>query len=533
MRHLHHKTLLLAAILVATARQAAGQDSRPAPADARVPDTRPRLAVVDFQCEPGGDERDAWIATALEELLARRLQRVPDLAVIPTIRAYQARREILEPNEPPPPWNDVVRGLGGQLMLVGACHGPDHAVELRLALTRATTREHVARVSLGPSRIFELLDDATRWVLTQLDVPPLDPTLEAALFEPPSPVTSAVEYYARAVSATRADRQREALRYAALAVDADRQFRPALLVLANLELQLGPGTRSTAERRLRVIGDLARLDNDPFDRVRAEIGQALVLQAEGAFDAAYMRAETALVLAWQHRDIYGEFAALTTLCDSFLLRPPPSVPDLPPAAAETYARECLRRAAEWQALLVDALEARGDVLAGLPAANKLALIYERVASPEEALAMHRRTLAMADTLGSRRHQATAWLYLGQWHRSRQSWAEAIDAVTRCLALTHAEARPAVRVTLGGVYRDMGLIEQALTQFEQAYEEVRRGDGLLDQYVCLREIARSRMQLGRRAEAIVALQDAIDLAHALELRDEQDLRKDLERWKSGG
>ncbi len=37
----------------------------------------------------------------------------------------------------------------------------------------------------------------------------------------------------------------------------------------------------------------------------------------------------------------------------------------------------------------------------------------------------------------------------------------------------------------------------------------------------------------RDKAIAALQEAIDLAHVLELRDEQRLREQLEQWKTGG
>jgi hypothetical protein len=40
-----------------------------------------------------------------------------------------------------------------------------------------------------------------------------------------------------------------------------------------------------------------------------------------------------------------------------------------------------------------------------------------------------------------------------------------------------------------------------------------------------------MSLGRRAQAVAALESAIDIAYALELREEQQLRTELETWKT--
>jgi tetratricopeptide (TPR) repeat protein len=286
-------------------------------------------------------------------------------------------------------------------------------------------------------------------------------------------------------------------------------------------------------RRLRALLDLARLEADPSDRIRAEIAQCLLLQADGTFDAAYTRAETALALAYEQRDTYGQMAAITAICDLYLLRPLPDAPQVPPAARSAFLHSNLTRAAEWQTILLDMLDGLGDVLAGLPAANKLALIDEQLGLPDVALEMHQRTLRLATELGSRHHQATAWLYLGQWYSRQTRWPEALDAVTRCLALADEASKPAVRIALGEVYRAMELHAESLAQFELAYEQVRKTDDLLNQFTCLREIATARMKLGRRENAILALQEAIDVAHALELREEPTLRKQLAAWKAGG
>jgi tetratricopeptide (TPR) repeat protein len=513
--------------------EAQAQTSQPATLEPG-PDPRPRVAVIGIAADAANDERDAWIPTALEELFARRLQRLPTLIVLPTFRLYQARSELTDASGVAPAWLDVVRGLGANYLVSGRCSGLDNALTMELTLLQLGEPGRAEqRVALPTGRLFEVLDSGTRWLLEQWQLPKLADELAARVFQPPSSSPTAVEYHARALLAMRAEKLREALRYAGQSLDRDPHFRPPLAVLAQIETQMGPAGRSSAARRLRVLSDLARLDGDPFDRVRAEIGQSLLLQADGAFDAALTRAETALSLAFEQRDVYGQMAAMTAMCDCYLLQTVPATPALSDAARDTFARGCLQRAAEWQTLEIKTLGALEDVLAGVPASNKLALIYERLDQPDLALELHKRTLAAAVKLGSERQQATAWLYLGQWYSGQKRWPEAIDAITHCLALAEPASQPSVRLVLGGVYVAMELRDEALAQFELAYEKVRHTEDLATQFKCLREIATLRMQLGRRDKAIAALEEAIDLAHVLELRNEKELRAELDGWKQGG
>ncbi|MCH8808147.1 MAG: hypothetical protein IH986_18945, partial [Planctomycetes bacterium] len=67
----------------------------------------------------------------------------------------------------------------------------------------------------------------------------------------------------------------------------------------------------------------------------------------------------------------------------------------------------------------------------------------------------------------------------------------------------------------------------------AYKEVGATDDLNNQYVCVREIASLRMQLEQREQALVALQEAIDIAHVLNLPEEAQLRERLAGWQAGG
>jgi histidinol-phosphate/aromatic aminotransferase/cobyric acid decarboxylase-like protein len=111
-------------------------------------------------------------------------------------------------------------------------------------------------------------------------------------------------------------------------------------------------------------------------------------------------------------------------------------------------RQNLRRAAEWQEVGLELLGRLGDSVAEAPAANKLALTYERLGDAQRALALHQRTLAAAQRCGSRRNQATAWLYIGQCQQREQRWQEAEEAVSRCLELSAESMKPLARAALG-------------------------------------------------------------------------------------
>ena len=169
-------------------------------------------------------------------------------------------------------------------------------------------------------------------------------------------------------------------------------------------------------------------------------------------------------------------------------------------------------------------------VAEAPAANKLALIYERLGESALALEMHERTVAAARRTGSVRNEATGWLFLGQWYRQQERWPEALEATSRCLALAKGSAKPAVRITLAEVYRGMSLPQEALGQYEAAYEALADGDDLANQLRCLRAIAELRMERGERGTAIMKLTEALDIAQVLGLAEEDGIRAQLEQWK---
>ncbi len=501
-----------------------------APATTQPGEPRPRVAVVGFEPDAAGDQRDAWLATAFEELLTWRLRRVPALIAIPTIRLHQGRLELQEPDAPPPPWPKVAGGLGATHILSGRCIGSATAVGLELTLVRisdpTTTPD---RVAIPAGRLFDVVDEATRWVLARFDATELPESVAKRVFAPPSRSLSAVEYFAQATAAAREERLREALRWATRSVESDDRFRPGLGLLAQLELQTGPAGRESAAGRLRVLSDLARREGDAPDRANAELALSLLSQTEGASEAAHTRAQTALTLAVENGDVYSQVAALGWLADLYVTWQPAAGANLTEDTRQRLEHDNLERAVQRQRALLGLLDRLGDSIAALPAASKLALAYERLGDANGALEVHQRTLRTAQALGSRRHEATALIYLGQWYRNHERWQEAIDALNRCLELADAKSKPAVRIALGGVYQAMRSPEQALAQFDQAHQQLRNTDDLPNQVTCLREMARLRMLLGRRQEAITAIQEAIDIAHAMEAPEEESLRAELADW----
>ena len=54
---------------------------------------------------------------------------------------------------------------------------------------------------------------------------------------------------------------------------------------------------------------------------------------------------------------------------------------------------------------------------------------------------------------------------------------------------------------------------------------------MNQFRCLRGIAELKRELGEPATALEKLQEALDIAHALELAEQETLQEQLERWRN--
>ena len=419
--------------------------------------------------------------------------------------------------------------LGAQRVVSGVSGGPPERCWLELRLERSDGNGEGVTERFGEGPLFDVLDEASRWLLERLSLGELPEEARGLIFSTPAATTTAVEYFVKAMMAVREERAGDAIHYATQAVEYDRRFPPALRLRARVELRLEGESQLRATRRLRVLAELSRLAGDLRDQAETELTLGLIAHLRGAPEAAWTRYETSLALAHERGDPYGLVAAMTLICDHYLSRPAPR--DLPPEALERLRVAQARSAAEWQQLILEELERLGDVIAQISAAHKLALIHEELGDEQAAWELHQRTLAAAERVGSRRGQVTAHMFLGQWYRRQGRMDEALASTQRCLELAGSAARPSVRIALADLYEGLSppRLADALAQLEQARTELDAGGDLATQLVCLRNVARLRRELGRRDDALAALREAIDLAHALESPETAALRQMLAEW----
>lgn len=488
------------------------------------------VAVAGFEADPGIDQRDVWLPTAVEETLAWRLRRVPGLTVIPTIRIHQSRRELAEKaDDTPAPWSRVVSLTGAEYWLRGTCSGTPYAMTLELELLRAGGADvGFPTTRIGPARLFEVLDEATRWTLRELGVTRIEEKFEKLVLGPPAKSPSALEYYARGVRAAREEKLRDASHYAEQAAVNDPQYCPNLLLLAKIQLRASGQLWRQAELPLRQAKAIADEREDVLTAIEFEINEGLILILSRSFDVARQRFETAVELARQYADPYLELAAMTCLSDYWTSLPTDAGEGA--ADAENPGRRNLRRAIEWQTSIIDRLRELNDYVGLAPDYNKLALIYERLNELEPALQAHLQTIEAARAVGSTRTEATGLLFLGQCYRRQERWDDALAATQRCLELVPADARPKIRVTLGEIHRGMKNVRSALEQYEQTEKELADGDDLISQYHCLRAIAELRMEIGDHATALKKLSEAVDIAHVQNLPEKEALEKLLADWR---
>lgn len=484
---------------------------------------QPLTAVAGFTCE-GCDERDLWTASAIEETLAWRLRRTPTVLVAPTVRVRQACEELRESPADALDWRRAVAALGVRRTLTGVCSGTPDALSCALTLT---SDGKPVTATVGPGRLFEVIDQATRWALPQLGVERLDAETERLLFARPSESPSTLEYYVRSIAAGREQKLRDAYFYVQQATDYDALYLPAQLLLAQLEMRGGAQERASAAARLRYLREIARKHGDKLAVAEIEAADGTLALLNGTYEGALQRFTTTLELMTALSDTYGRLMAITSLCDANLALAAPK----PGADADASGSvERLAEAGRCMAQAIEIMRDLGDRVAEAPACNRLALIKERLKDDDAAMALHQRTLELATELNSRRAAATAWMCIGQLRQRRDQPKEAVAAFEKCVELADNEAKPAARYALAEAYRKAGQLAEALPVFQAALKEMEQTPDLSSQLQCLRSIADTQKALGQRDAALATLAQAIDVAHALEAPVEADLKKLREEWK---
>lgn len=558
--------LAAAALLLATGALAGDRSD--------VGDERPRVAVVGF-AGAALDPRDAWLPTAVEELLTMQLRRERDLIVWPTERLHQALQELRsEPHVGPSRDESAIRALPDAaaadwnvlLPLIGVTHrisgtvsGTPDAVLLELSIdwptapgesvaegkgrNRAKPRRPVT-AQFGLGRLFETTDPASRWATQRLlesaGATAASAPVSAAL--PPAASPSAVEFYAKALLADRAGRPRDALDALMSALEYDPRHRASILLLARLEPPVAPDRLERKIARLRALGEAAARDGDPHARAEVELIIGRLLAVAGESNAAVAHFHAALALADEMNDPFVRFAALLSLGDLLLSARPPREPPLDADTRNRLEQQHLRRAAALLEEALRTLEGLSDRVTAIPVRNKLALVYERSRRDEDARAMLEQSLALSREAGARGNQVTACMFLGQWHARRQHWDQALALLRECESLADDRVRPAVWIALAELHRGMPPREggyggadpnaaEAVRYYQMALAALRSGRDLEKQLLCARQIAALQRAAGERDAARTALQEAIDIAHALELPLETELRDLLTKWRA--
>lgn len=492
------------------------------------------ILVGGFELEPAIDARDQWLATAAEETLSWRLRRVNGLVTMPSMRAYQARREIADGTPETVAWPRISKLMGVRHWISGTIGGNPDAFRLKLNIEDLNSAGSTPTAgTFGPGKLFAVMNEATAWVLQQLKVPQLDARTQQIVLAQPAISPSALEFYAKAVIAARSENAKDALYYAEQALQYDPEYRPALLTLTHLEMRLKPRTRAAAAVRLKRMHDLVQRAADRID-------EAEITQAEGqldmlvqSYDAAQTRFEDGLRMARDARDPYGELLVMNRLSDLWLARAADLDPKMPEADRNRQQREYLEKSIQWQRDTLEVLRKRNDILGEAPSAVKLALLYEKTEQFDKALEAYQSTLHASRAAGSKRAEATALMFLGQCYRKSGRVSEAVESLNACLNLAGKEDRPMARVALAELLQDPAVnkLEDAALQLEQACKELEDGE-LTALLRGLRSLAEVRIKQAQPRKAIEVLSQARDVANALRSGEEKEIVRQLEAIKAG-
>lgn len=479
----------------------------------------PRVAVVGFQPAADCDPRDRWIATALEQILAWRLQRSGLCELVPPGRVHAARRDLSA--DQPPPWPQVLRALGVRHQLTGTCSGPPEAARVQLRWLTLGSSQPAASVRLGPGPLFDLLNQATRWALGRLSAQRLDRRQLDRLLTRPCRNIGSLESFARAVLASRAGDLKATAARLDEATQFEDVFLPAQLMLTQIQSQVPGVPRDRAITNLRLLRRVASQQNDQTTVAIVLLTQGTLYHLRGVDKPAETLLLQAIEKARAVRGVYIELVALEALAD---LRS-----DRARRADDTGKHTAALQAAleaEQQALTL--ARRMGDTLAELTARRRLAELLHQLGQTERELAERQRVVELARSLGAARQIAIAQYELGRFYLRSGHPANALQAFEACLKHVPDNLKPQVQSQLAEAYASARRYPEAIAMLRKVADHLEQTGALRDQLACLLRLSELQQQAGQTDAVRKTLAEAVDLAHALGDPRETALREKLNK-----
>jgi DNA-binding winged helix-turn-helix (wHTH) protein/tetratricopeptide (TPR) repeat protein len=258
-------------------------DARAGGSAASTPRPRPAVAVLGFHNSSNRPE-DAWLSTAVAEMLASEMTAGDDLRVIPTEDVVRAESDLGikdSPIDTDPKRASLSRATGADMLVKGSYvvveRGSTPAIRLMVQLQDAHTGKQVALISKtgNLAELFKLIDEAGAEVRNGLSQRASRTEEEEAL-SGMSRNTEALRLYAEGVDRQRNFDAQSARSLFERAVQADPNFAMAHLGLADAWSDLGFMERAAKEsaeayklstnlpraERLAVEADYRSLSND-------------------------------------------------------------------------------------------------------------------------------------------------------------------------------------------------------------------------------------------------------------------------------
>ena len=212
---------------------------------------KPSLAVLYFE-NLSGDENLDWLRTGLTDMLVTDLAQSPNLRVLGTDRLHQILEDIGAADDEMTS-SSVVEAVATQgrveTVLLGSFARAGDTIRISARMQAAATGEILRSETVegvGEESIFQLVDDLTRRIKSQFDMPEvmLVADVDADLSEVTTDSVEAYRNYAEGIRLHEQLRTAEAIPLLERAVEVDPDFAMALAKLATAYNNIGNGAMS-------------------------------------------------------------------------------------------------------------------------------------------------------------------------------------------------------------------------------------------------------------------------------------------------